>query len=218
MGKKPKTEAEKQRARAEGTARAFNEREAAKAPLLAWGGLTTTRTADEVLERRAAFQEQAFWDGLAMAERDAQTEAVMAWRRFIVWSLVDSDTYASVCRWADSQTIQTFIVGSNVYQALADDALIFRSYKWRQAADRVQRGEPPITESGRIYPKACWLDLQREISSGVRPCHLGSGRAGDLGSADRWRAVVDRHSNCSPDFCRVSLRPRRCGRLVGSWE
>jgi hypothetical protein len=101
--------------------------------------------------------------------------------------------------------------------SLGDEGLIYWSYKWRQAAERVQRGESPLPESGRLQPKACWVDLQR-VMSGNRwhPCHKTPQTHEPEPLADDWRAELERHSKCSPDFCRVSLRPRRAGRVIGS--
>jgi hypothetical protein len=217
MGKPKKTEEEKARNRAAGAAKRFNNEQAARAPLLAYAGLTPTRTADDVLERKAQFFESTFWSGLEKSVREAQDHARMAWHRYVVWSVVDAETYARVVAWADRQTLQTYLEADGPVQRLGDQGMVYWSYMWKQAAACVQRGESPLPSSAVIQPSACYPDLKRALNDGREArCYERSDEYKAVGNSDAWRVAIEAHTICSPDFCRVSLRPRRVGRVIGS--
>ena len=217
MTKPKKTEEEKRLSRAAGAAKRYNGEQAAKAPLLAWAGLTPTRTADDVLERKAQFFESTFWSAVEKSIREAQDHARMAWHRYVVWSVVDADTYAQVVAWADRQTMQTCLEADGPVQRLGDQGLIYWSYMWKQAAARVLRGESPLPTSAVIQPTACYIDIKRAMNAGQEcRCHQPTREYVPPPRPDEWRPAVEAHKNCRPDFCRVSLRPRRVGKVIGS--
>lgn len=151
MAKRKRTEEEKQRSRAEGVAKRRNSESEAKAPLLAWAGLTKTVTADDVLDRRLKIQIQTFWDSVAMLEREAAWSAKADWHRFVVWSLVEPAVYEQVAAWADH-------VRGPVYCRLS---------AWREASERAGAGLNPMPSKATMSPSGCWPDLRLAINAGT---------------------------------------------------
>lgn len=150
MAKRKRTEAEKRRARAEGVAKRRNAETEAKAPLLAWAGLTPTVTADDVIARQTRVRAQVFWDSLAQEERHAITSAEADWLSWVVWSIVGSELHAKVAEWADH-------IHGPIY---------CRLIAWRQASARSIAGDSPLPETATMQPSACWPDHRRAIADG----------------------------------------------------
>ncbi len=215
MAKAKRTPEEAARARAEGAAKRYNNEQAAKAPLLAHAGLTPTRTADDVLERRTAYAELHFWSGLEHDQYIASKHTVMAWHRYIVHSLVDADTYERVREWADRQTMQTFFIDGKTVHMLADDALVYWSYKWRQAAERAQRGEDPLPTSAYLTPSACWPDLLRALNDGSwKESLLEHGQAG----CTREHCIISNRPSPGPFRQTATAFVREDGMTLREWE
>lgn len=152
------------RSDAEGVAKRYNRGQAAKAPLLAWAGLTPTTTADAVQERALHRDAQRFFLDAEWAYADVNRSVLADWHRYVVWSLVELETFERVAAWIDASRWG----GASM-----------RLHRWRAAAERAMAGEDPMPDSGTVQPTACAPSFARAAGLGrwheEKAAHVAAG-------------------------------------------
>jgi hypothetical protein len=137
------------RSDAEGVAKRYNRGQAEKAPLLAWAGLTPTTTADAVQERALAREALRFELDAEMAYTHVDYSVRADWHRYVVWTLVDAETFGHLTEWADRPRW---------------GGAFMRLHRWRTAAELAMAGEDPLPSSGTVQPCACAPSLARAMA------------------------------------------------------
>jgi len=118
------------RSTAEGVAKRFNQEQAAKAPLLAWAGLTPTTTADAVQDRALAREARRLTLDAEMAYAHVDYSVRADWHRYVVWTLVDAETFGLLTEWADRPRW---------------GGAFMRLHRWRTAAELAMAGGLLVT-------------------------------------------------------------------------